>query len=82
MEALDGNAIAGVLYEVFGAEMTSATCACAQCGAHALVAELEVYLGGPGIVTRCRTCRAIVMVLAEVRGVMCVDLTGLATLEA
>jgi hypothetical protein len=82
MDALDGNAIGGVLYDVFGHEMTSAACTCAHCGTHAVVAELEVYLGGPGVVTRCRACRATVMVLVEVRGVMCVDLNGLASLEA
>ena len=33
MEALDGNAIGGLLVEVFGVEMTTATGACANCGA-------------------------------------------------
>ena len=32
MDALDGNAIAGLLLEVFGAEMTTATGFCARCG--------------------------------------------------
>jgi hypothetical protein len=44
MHALDGNAIAGLLHEVFGAEMTTATGTCAHCGAAAQVAELVVYL--------------------------------------
>ena len=33
MEALDGNAIAGLLQEVFGTEMTTALGMCATCGA-------------------------------------------------
>jgi hypothetical protein len=45
------------------------------------VAELEVYLRGPGTVVRCRSCRNVQMVLVEVRGVACVDLRGLAALE-
>jgi hypothetical protein len=81
MEALDGNAIAGLLLEVFGAEMTTATGRCDHCGAVAQVAELVVYLQAPGAVARCRTCESIVMVIVEVRGTKCVDLRGLAALE-
>ena len=81
MEALDGNAIAGQLFEIFGAEMTTTTGVCANCGASAQVAELRVYLDGPEIVGRCRSCGGVLLVLVEVRGVTCVDLRGLATLE-
>jgi Family of unknown function (DUF6510) len=81
MEALDGNAIAGRLVEVFGAEMTTARGECASCGATAYVAEFQVYLEAPGTVARCRNCGAILMVLVEVRGVTCVDLLGLADLR-
>jgi hypothetical protein len=81
MEALDGNAIAGLLHDVFGVEMTTAAGICAHCGAQALVAECVVYLGGPGAVVRCRTCSGLLMVVVEVRGTRCVDLAGLASLE-
>src|SRR5215470_313161 len=67
MDALDGNAIAGSLYEIFGAEMTDAGCVCAHCGAERRVAELTVYMRGPGIVVRCRSCEAVVMALVEIR---------------
>ena len=81
MEALDGNAIAGLLFDVFGAEMTTATGVCASCGATGYVAELEVYVQAPGTVGRCRTCGSVLMVLVTVRGITCVDLRGLAVLE-
>ncbi len=81
MDALDGNAIAGALYDVFGEEMTAATSVCALCSASRQVAELRVYLRAPGTVVRCRSCDAIVMVLVEIRGVTCVDLRGLDRLE-
>lgn len=81
MEALDGNAIAGQLFDVFGAEMTTTRGACANCGAISHVAEVEVYLQAPGIVARCRSCRTVLMVLVTVRGVTCVDLSGLELLE-
>ena len=81
MEALDGNAIGGILYHVFGGEMTMAQTQCGRCGARGPLAECEVYLGGPGVVVRCHGCHNIVMVLVEVREMMCVDLGGLSELE-
>jgi phage FluMu protein Com len=81
MEALDGNAIGGLLIEVFGAEMTTATGTCAHCGAVAQVAELAVYLEAPGTVVRCRSCESVVMVVVDKRGIKCVDLRGLDKLE-
>jgi len=81
MEALDGNAIGGLLLEVFGAELTTASGTCAACGATAQVAELVVYLEAPGTVVRCRTCDSALMVVVDVRGRRCVDLRGLAALE-
>ena len=55
MDALDGNAIGGLLIDVFGAEMTAAGSTCATCGATRPVAELVVYRRAPGTVVRCRT---------------------------
>ena len=81
MVALDGNAIAGTLIVVFGAEMTTATGTCADCGTRSLVGEFDVYLRGPGTVARCRHCGTVVMVLVEAHGVMCVGLRGLEALE-
>ena len=82
MEALDGNAIGGLLLEVFGTELTAAAATCAACGASGPLAECVAYLRGPGTVVRCRHCTAILKVLSRVRGMACVDLTGLAALEA
>jgi Family of unknown function (DUF6510) len=82
MEALDGNAIAGRLLDVFGVEMTSARGVCAHCGASGYVAEFAVYVQAPGTVARCRSCANVLIVLVEVRGITCVDLRGLAELES
>jgi hypothetical protein len=78
--ALDGNAIGGLLLEVFGRELTAKTGVCAACRARAPVAEFAVYLRAPGTVVRCRSCDAVLMVLVTVRGVTCVDLRGLEAL--
>ena len=78
---VDGNAIGGLLLEVFGTEMTAATGACGSCGTVGQVAELAVYRPGLGTVVRCRHCDNVLMVFVQVRGVTCVDLQGLASLR-
>ena len=81
MDGLDGNAIAGLLSDVFGAEMTTATGTCANCGADGPVAETVVFLRAPGTVVRCRTCSGVMMVFVTVRETTCVDLRGLSSLS-
>ena len=77
---LDGNAIGGLLIEVFGTEMTTATATCASCGSVSQVAELAVYMHGLGTLVRCRRCDAVLMTFVQIRGIHCVDLEGLASL--
>jgi len=80
MDPLDGNAIAGDLHELFGAELTTASGTCASCGAAGPIAQLSVYVSA-GTVARCRSCDAVVMVLVAVRDVTRVDLRGMAALD-
>jgi len=63
MDALDGNAIAGELFAAFGHEMTTALGTCASCGATSAIAELRVYISGPGTVARCPGCGGVVAVI-------------------
>jgi ribosomal protein S27E len=81
MEALDGNAVAGQLMEIFGHEMTTAVYTCGTCGAVARVAETVVYMRAPGTVMRCRSCGTVLIAFTAIRGVNCVDLEGLADLR-
>ena len=78
---LDGNAIGGMLMELFGTDMTAAIGTCGVCGTTGPVAEMAVYLAKLGTVVRCRVCDNVLMVFVEVRGVTCVDLHGLARLS-
>ena len=80
MDALDGNAIGGLLIEVFGAEMTAADSTCATCDASRPVAELVVYDRAPGTVVRCRSCSSIMMVMVKRASLICLDLSGMAAL--
>ena len=80
MDAVDGNAIGGLLQEVFGSEMTAAGSVCGTCGAARPVAELVVYLQAPGTVVRCRSCGSVLMVFVKAHERTCADLMGLAAL--
>jgi Family of unknown function (DUF6510) len=81
MTRLDGNAIGGELFDIFGEEMTAATGTCASCGSTRPLAELAVYRQAPGIVARCTSCDHVMIVIVEIRGVRCVDLHGTAEVE-
>ena len=76
MERLDGNAVAGPLFEYFGAEMTIAHGACAYCGMPSQIGQLMVYGQAPGAVVRCRGCGNVVIVLVTVRDGVKVYLPG------
>jgi hypothetical protein len=81
MDALDGNAIAGELYEVFGSEMTAMTGRCRFCGAVSHVAQLRVYVRAPGPVGRCPACMRVVLVLTRIHGTARADASGFQLLE-
>jgi hypothetical protein len=81
MDALDGNAIAGTLRTAFSREVTSASGTCATCGQANPLAALRVYLSAPRVVGRCAVCGEVQLVLIEARGLVCVDLQGLADLS-
>jgi Family of unknown function (DUF6510) len=78
---LDGNAVGGVLGELFTAEATTAVATCATCGRGGPVAEAHVYANGPGVVVRCPACEGVVMRFAEIRGRIVADLRGMATIQ-
>ena len=81
MDRLDGNAIAAIMFEVFGREMTTAVGTCEGCRRAGPLAELAVYLMTPGVVARCPHCDKLLMVIVDRRGMACVDLAGFASLE-
>lgn len=81
--ALDANAVAGMLAEVFGKEMTAADSQCAHCGNRAQVGTFRVYdMVGPGIILRCSTCTEIVIRLVRrPDGTFLVDASGMVELK-
>jgi ribosomal protein S27E len=73
---LDGNAVAGLLTEVFSVEATTAVGRCRSCGAEGALAEAMVYMHAPGVVMRCPSCTAVLMRFAHIRGRLMADLHG------
>jgi hypothetical protein len=62
---LDGNAIAGLLQEVFAVEMTTAIGTCGECGANEPVGAVHVFRGA-GVVMRCPHCdNALVTIVKD-----------------
>jgi hypothetical protein len=78
---LDGNAIGGLLLELFGVELTVATTVCAGCGATEQVARLDVYADAPGVVVRCCHCEGVMMRIVCGPDRAWIDLRGTGTLE-
>jgi hypothetical protein len=62
---LDGNAIAGLLADVFhGAEMTGSVRYCATCGQRHPIGEHRLYRGA-GYVLRCPGCSDVALTVVE-----------------
>ncbi len=62
---LDGNAVAGVLYEIFGREMTLVPAKCAHCGNVTEMGALWTFGKDMGIVMRCPACENVLIRIVE-----------------
>ncbi len=78
---LDGNAIGGLLRDIFAMEMTNAVGTCASCGAVNEVGRVHVYVHAPGTVVRCPSCGQVLMRIVRGSGRYWVDMTGTRCLE-
>jgi Family of unknown function (DUF6510) len=78
---LDGNAIGGLLGEVFAGEVTVARSTCASCGAVREIGALAVYVQAPGSVARCPGCDAVLLRVVRAEGRIWVELQGVSCLE-
>jgi uncharacterized protein DUF6510 len=78
---LDGNAVGGMMLEIFGVEMTAAVAVCRGCGATGPFADVDVYMRAAGTVIRCRTCESVLVKIVRGDGRTWLDLGGLRTIE-
>ena len=73
---LDANATAGLLYEIFGVEMTASPTECVNCGNEGEIGELLAFTQGPGIVLRCSACESVVLRIVQTPGAIYLDARG------
>lgn len=73
---LDANATAGLLFEIFGTEMTASPTECASCGQEGEVGELLAFTQGPGIILRCKTCENVVLRIVQTPDEIILDARG------
>jgi hypothetical protein len=72
---IDGNGVAGLLQQVFVAEITTAQRLCDGCGEEHPIGEHRAY-SGAGTVLRCPGCGAVAATVAELPGEVVVAFTG------
>ena len=77
---LDGNAVAGLLQEVFAVEMTTAIATCGTCGAADAVGATHVFRGA-GIVMRCPHCDSALVTIVEDDARMWIGFAGVRTVQ-
>jgi Family of unknown function (DUF6510) len=73
---LDANATAGLLFEIFGAEMTASPTICASCGNSGEIGALLAFTQGPGIVLRCSICENVVLRIVQTPEAVYLDARG------
>ena len=78
---LDGNAVAGLLREVFALEMTASPTKCAHCGAVGALGTLLAFTQAPGVVLRCPACEQVVLRIVETADAIYLDARGAAYLR-
>ena len=62
---VDGNALGGMLGEIFVHEMTEARVACGGCGKIEPIGAEYAYIHAPGVVLRCCHCEDVLLVLTQ-----------------
>ena len=73
---LDGNAVAGVLYEMFAVEMTASPTECASCGREGELGTLLAFMQSPGVVLRCPACEQVMLRIVETPDAIYLDARG------
>jgi hypothetical protein len=75
---LDGNALAGVLQEIFGTEMTVVPAECGNCGNVSEMGGMLAFTQAPGAVLRCPACEEVMLTLVQTSDAMYLDARGAA----
>jgi hypothetical protein len=78
---LDGNAVAGLLQEIFAGEMTAAPTECAHCGNRGEIGTLLAFTQSPGAVLRCPVCEGVMLRIVQTPDAIYLDARGVVYLR-
>ena len=73
---LDGNAVAGMLNDIFASEMTASPTECANCGNVSELGGLLAFTQAPGAVLRCPACENVMVRIVETPNAIYLDARG------
>jgi Zn finger protein HypA/HybF involved in hydrogenase expression len=77
---LDGNAVAGLLQEIFAVDVTTVVGTCASCGASEPIGAIHVF-NGAGTVLRCPHCDNAMVKIVRGDARSWISLEGVRALE-
>ena len=75
---LDGNAVGGLLQDVFGLEMTASPAECANCGQVNELGALLAFTQAPGAILRCPACEEVMLRIVQTPDAIYLDARGAA----
>ena len=78
---VDGNAVAGLLCEIFAMEATTGEVQCVSCGRRGEIGSLFAFTQAPGVVLRCPRCENIVIRIVQTPGAIYLDARGVTYLR-
>ncbi|SBS74293.1 DUF6510 family protein [uncultured Microbacterium sp.] len=78
---VDGNALAGLLADVFAGDMTMALLACGHCGQVGPLAAASVEDDGAAAIVRCRACTRTLLTVLRLDGRLSLRIGGLSRLD-
>jgi len=78
---LDGNAVAGLLHEIFGLDMSASPALCVSCGRAGAVGTLLAFTHAPGVVLCCPGCDQVILRIVTTPDAIYLDARGTAYLR-
>ena len=73
---LDGNAVGGMMAEIFGLEMTAVPAQCANCGNVSEVGGMLAFTQAPGVILRCPACEEVMVRIVQTPDAVLLDMRG------
>ena len=81
MQHVDGNAIAGLMADLFAFDATTASARCDSCGTVAMLATAMVYMDAMGSVVRCPGCDSVLATIVQGDDRVWISMHGVSALE-